>query len=104
MRFFLKITIRCIYLPVYGSDPENWKRGFSTSKLYYLIYHLNVLVTDKMTQHMIEANTRKIVVPISIPYSFCRRGFTLRSISWVVKGLPAEQIIQIPKKKFATII
>lgn len=56
-----------------------------------------------MTLRMIEANTHKKVVPVKIPRAFCRRGLTLRSISWAVKGMMAEQIIGIPRKKFALV-
>ncbi|KAI6183330.1 hypothetical protein M3Y97_00477800 [Aphelenchoides bicaudatus] len=84
------VTNKFIYLPVYGSNPENWKHGFST-------------MTDKMMLHMVEANTRKRVIPVKIPRSFCRRGLSLKSIAWTVKGNAAEQIISIPRKRFAIV-
>ncbi|KAI6206503.1 hypothetical protein M3Y94_00919300 [Aphelenchoides besseyi] len=82
------ITNKFVYLPVYGSDPNNWAYGFST-------------MLDKMVLHMIEANTRKKVVPISVPRAFCRRGLSLKSIAWTVRGHSADQIISIPRRRFA---
>ncbi|KAI6238941.1 hypothetical protein M3Y99_00625400 [Aphelenchoides fujianensis] len=84
------VTNKFVYLPVYGSDPNNWSYGFST-------------MLDKMVLHMIEANTRKKVVPISVPRAFCRRGLSLRSIAWTLRGHSADQIISIPRRRFAAV-
>uniref|UniRef100_A0A914SEW6 Uncharacterized protein n=1 Tax=Parascaris equorum TaxID=6256 RepID=A0A914SEW6_PAREQ len=38
-----------VYVPVFGNDPDNWKRGHST-------------MLDKMVIHMLEASSTFIVV------------------------------------------
>ncbi|TMS34444.1 hypothetical protein L596_002036 [Steinernema carpocapsae] len=73
-------TDKYVYLPVFGSDPSNWEQGYST-------------MTDKMVTHLVEANTRKTVVPVSVPRAICRRGYSLRSLSWVARGAIAEKLI-----------
>ncbi|CAD5212397.1 unnamed protein product [Bursaphelenchus okinawaensis] len=80
-------TDKYVYVPVYGNDPSNWNHGFST-------------MDDKMALNMIGANTRKKVVPISVPMSFCKRNLSLRSITWTVHGQTADQLISIPRRKF----
>uniref|UniRef100_A0A1I8AQH6 Secreted protein n=1 Tax=Steinernema glaseri TaxID=37863 RepID=A0A1I8AQH6_9BILA len=76
----LLTTDKFVYVPVFGNDPLNWEQGYST-------------MTDKMVIHLVEANTRKTVVPVNIPRSICRRGYSLRSLSWVARGSMAEQLI-----------
>ena len=75
-------------MPVYGSSPHNWAYGFST-------------LLDKMALHAIEANTHRKVVPVSVPRAFCKRGLSLRSIAWTVRGRAADVLISVPRRRFA---
>lgn len=58
---------------------------------------------DKMVLQMIETNTHKKVIPITIPRSVCRRGLSLRSMAWTVHGHAADTIINIARMKFAAV-
>ncbi|VDD98003.1 unnamed protein product [Enterobius vermicularis] len=77
-------TDKFLYVPVFGNDPENWKRGHST-------------MMDKMVLHMLEVNTRKTVVPVSIPRAICERGISLRSLAWTLKGNVADRLIEVAR-------
>ncbi|EFO20283.2 hypothetical protein LOAG_08204 [Loa loa] len=85
-------TDKFVYVPVFGNDPGNWKRGHST-------------MMDKIIIHMIEVNTRKTVVPVNVPRTICERGLSLRSLSWTLRGNVADHVIQVargtPAKMFA---
>ncbi|KAH7729845.1 hypothetical protein AAVH_02320 [Aphelenchoides avenae] len=84
----LLATEKYVYVPVFGNDPSNWKYGYSS-------------MMDKMVMHMLEANTRKRVVPVSIPRAICRRGLSLRSLAWTVRGLAADTIVSLPRRNFS---
>uniref|UniRef100_A0AAF5PY03 Uncharacterized protein n=1 Tax=Wuchereria bancrofti TaxID=6293 RepID=A0AAF5PY03_WUCBA len=85
-------TDKFLYVPVFGNDPGNWKRGHST-------------MMDKIIIHMIEVNTRKTVVPVNVPRTICERGISLRSLAWTLRGNVADHVIQVargtPAKMFA---
>lgn len=57
-------------------------------------------MTDKMALHTIETNTHKKVIPINIPRAICKRGLSLRSLAWTVKGHAADIIIDMARRKF----
>uniref|UniRef100_A0A7E4V9T2 ULP_PROTEASE domain-containing protein n=1 Tax=Panagrellus redivivus TaxID=6233 RepID=A0A7E4V9T2_PANRE len=73
-------TNKYVYVPVFGSDPSNWKFGYST-------------MTDRMVVHLLEANSRRKIIPVNIPRALCRRGLSLRSIAWSVRGYAADNIV-----------
>uniref|UniRef100_A0A915CAN8 Uncharacterized protein n=1 Tax=Parascaris univalens TaxID=6257 RepID=A0A915CAN8_PARUN len=77
-------TDKYVYVPVFGNDPDNWKRGHST-------------MLDKMVIHMLEVNTRKTVIPVNVPRAICERGISLRSLAWTLRGNTAEHIIQLAR-------
>uniref|UniRef100_A0A1I8BYQ1 Lactamase_B domain-containing protein n=1 Tax=Meloidogyne hapla TaxID=6305 RepID=A0A1I8BYQ1_MELHA len=79
-------TERYLFVPVFGNNPANWKRGYSTK-------------TDKMVLRLIETNTRKRVIPVNIPREICRRGISLRSLAWILRGSAANQIRGLARGK-----
>ncbi|MCP9262239.1 hypothetical protein DINM_005523 [Dirofilaria immitis] len=89
---FKNSAMKFVYVPVFGNDPGNWKRGHST-------------MMDKIIIHMIEVNTRKTVVPVNVPRTICERGISLRSLAWTLRGNVADHVIQVargtPAKMFA---
>ncbi|KAE9549904.1 hypothetical protein FO519_006888 [Halicephalobus sp. NKZ332] len=76
-----------VYVPVFGNDPSNWKYGYST-------------MTDRMVLHLLEANSKRKIVPVNIPRAICRRGLSLRSLAWTVKGYVADSIVNLARRKF----
>uniref|UniRef100_A0A914PRT3 Transposase n=1 Tax=Panagrolaimus davidi TaxID=227884 RepID=A0A914PRT3_9BILA len=78
-----------VYVPVFGNDPENWKFGYST-------------MIDRMVIHLLEANSRRKIIPINIPRALCRRGLSLRSLSWSVKGYAADSVINLARQPLRT--
>nr|CAD2141893.1 unnamed protein product [Meloidogyne enterolobii] len=79
-------TEKSLFVPVFGNNPANWKRGYSTK-------------TDKMVLRLIETNTRKRVIPVNIPREICRRGISLRSLAWILRGSAANQIRGLARGK-----
>ena len=75
-----------VYVPVFGSDPSNWKHGYST-------------MTDRMVLHLLEANSKRKIIPVSVPRAVCRRGLSLRSMAWTVKGYVADSLVNLARKK-----
>ncbi|KAL3120725.1 hypothetical protein niasHT_008017 [Heterodera trifolii] len=73
-------TDRFVFVPVFGNIAANWQLGYST-------------MADKRTVHLIESYTRKTVVPVNVPREICRRGLSLRSLSWTLKGAAAKRIM-----------
>uniref|UniRef100_A0A915CNU8 Uncharacterized protein n=1 Tax=Ditylenchus dipsaci TaxID=166011 RepID=A0A915CNU8_9BILA len=74
-------TDKYIYAPVFGNSPSNWERGYSS-----MMDKISRLAAFMVLQ-MIETNTHKKVIPVSIPRAICRRGLSLRSLAWTVREL-----------------
>uniref|UniRef100_A0A914HP85 Uncharacterized protein n=1 Tax=Globodera rostochiensis TaxID=31243 RepID=A0A914HP85_GLORO len=81
----LLATDRFVFVPVFGNIPANWKLGYSTMR-------------DKLMLQLIGTYTQKAVVPVNVPREICRRGLSLRSLSWTVKGAAASTIAELASK------
>lgn len=80
----MSVAFRFVYLPAFGNDPLNWKRGHSS-------------MIDKMTIQLLQVNTRKTIVPVNVPRVICKNGIGLRALAWTLKGPIADQIVEVAR-------
>jgi hypothetical protein len=77
---------RFVYAPTFGNDPANWANGHSTME-------------DKLALRVLEANTRKTVVPVNVPRRVCLRGVNLRAIAWTVTGEIGDRLVDAARNR-----
>jgi len=80
------VTETSVYFPVFGNDPENWRKGYSS-------------MMDRHAQQTVQVNTRKRMVPINVPNAVCEIGGSPISLAWQIEGTIADRLIQIARVK-----
>ncbi|WP_353572356.1 agmatine deiminase family protein [Candidatus Albibeggiatoa sp. nov. BB20] len=68
------VNDKYVYMPLFFDDPENTE-------------------IDKDIFSLFKDNTKKTVVPISVPHVICRMGGNLRCLSWQVEGQIADKLV-----------